>query len=282
MMPSLKELLNEASTRLAPVTASPRLDGELLLCHSLGKTRSFLMARPEHQPEPGQLERFKTLLQRRQQGEPVAHLTGEREFWSLPLRVTPATLIPRPETEHLVEQALERMPADQHLQIADLGTGSGAIAIAIAHERPRCQITAIDCSPDALQVARENARRHNLDNITFMHGDWLHGITSPFDIIVANPPYIRHGDPHLQQDGLTFEPLAALVAGDDGLTAIRTIVKQAGKHLKHGGWLMLEHGYDQQAAVIVILQQSGFTVINGTRDLDGNDRIVEAKWNDPC
>jgi release factor glutamine methyltransferase len=278
-LPRLQDMLAEAASRLKACSASPRLDGEVLLSHSLGKPRSFLLAWPDHRPEPGQVERFEALLQRRLHGEPLAYLTGEREFWSLPLRVTSATLIPRPETEHLVEQALARIAADADLHIADLGTGSGAIAIAIAHERPRCRVTAVDCCPDALAVARENANNHGLDNIDFRHGDWLQGMTTSFDVIVANPPYIRDDDPHLQADGLPFEPQTALVAGDDGLAAIRVISEQARRHLQDGGWLLFEHGYDQQAAVSDLLRQAGYTAIEGLRDLEGNERIVAAQWS---
>ena len=276
--PCLKELLDTASAWLEPYSPSARLDIELLLSHSLGKTRSFLMAWPEHRPETTQLECFEILLQRRLQGEPVAHLTGEREFWSLDLRVTPATLIPRPETEHLVEQALTHIPAEQGVEIADLGTGSGAIAIAIAHERPGSRIVASDCSPDALDIARDNARRHGLNNISFRRGNWLAGDTSHYDVIVANPPYVPNADPHLQEDGLPFEPLTALVAGDDGLDAIRAITQQARDHMYEGGWLLLEHGYDQQQAVIELLRQSGYINVKGLQDLGGADRIVEAQW----
>ena len=278
VVPCLKEILDTASARLEPFSPSARLDIELLLSHSLGKTRSFLMAWPEHRPEFTQLECFETLLQRRLQGEPVAHLTGEREFWSLDLRVTPATLIPRPETEHLVEQALTHIPAEQGVDIADLGTGSGAIAIAIAHERPGCRIVASDCSPDALDIARDNARRHGLSNIRFRRGNWLEGDTSHYDVIVANPPYVPNADPHLQEDGLPFEPLSALVAGDDGLDAIRAITQQARDHLNKGGWLLLEHGYDQQVVVIELLRRSGYINIKGLQDLGGTERIVEAQW----
>ena len=279
LIPALGELLDTASARLAPYSTSARLDVELLLSHSLGKPRSYLIAWPEHWPDTDQLEHFETLLQRRLLGEPVAHLIGEREFWSLTLRVTAATLIPRPETEQLVEQALTHIPSGQELRIADLGTGSGAIAIAIAHERPLCRITAIDSSIDALDVARDNAYRHGLRNISFRHGNWFENDTSRYDIIVANPPYVRNDDPHLQEDGLPFEPLEALVAGNDGLDAIREISRQAREHLNIGGWLLLEHGYDQQTAVIELLSQSGYTNINGLKDLGGIDRIVEAQWN---
>lgn len=276
--PCLNELLDSATTRLAPHSSSARLDAELLLSHCLGKTRSFLMAWPEHRPQLVQLDNFTGLLQRRLCGEPVAHLIEEREFWSLSLRVTPATLIPRPETEHLVEQALTHIPTDQRLDIVDLGTGSGAIAIAIAHERPCCRITAIDHSPDALDIASDNAGRHGLNNICFRYGNWLDGDTSRYDVIVANPPYIRNGDPHLQEDGLPFEPLSALVAGNDGLDAIRTITRQAREHLNCGGWLLFEHGYDQQTAVIELLQQTGYINVTGLQDLSSIDRIVAAQW----
>jgi len=277
-MTCIRDLLRHATDSLMQQSTSPRLDSEVLLSHVLEKPRSYLHTWPERQLEPQQQQAFAELLERRRQGEPLAHLTGEREFWSLSLQVSAATLIPRPETELLVEQTLTHIPIDQALHIADLGTGSGAIAIAIAHERPHCRITAFDSSPDAIAIARANAKRHDLNTITFRHGDWLEGDTSHYDVIVANPPYIRNDDPHLQEDGLPFEPLSALVAGADGLNAIRVIMRQARDHLNDCGWLLLEHGYDQQAVVIELLQQSGYTNINGLQDLAGTERIVEAQW----
>jgi release factor glutamine methyltransferase len=277
-MPRLKQLLELANDRLSSISASPRLDIEILLCHCLDKTRSFLLAWPDHKLTDEQQQCFVTLIERRRQGEPIAHLTGEREFWSLMLTVTADTLIPRPETEHLVEQALRYIPENASLDIADLGTGSGAIAIAIAHERPRCHLTAIDNNSAALAIAGENAVRHGINNITFIDNIWLNNINDCFDIIVSNPPYIRADDPHLLSDGLSFEPDSALVAGDNGMAAIKTIAEQAKTHLNPNGRLLIEHGHDQQQAVIDHLQQSGYRNITGVKDLSGTDRIVDAQW----
>jgi release factor glutamine methyltransferase len=205
----------------------------------------------------------------------MAYITGSREFWSLNLEVTPDTLIPRPETETLVEKALEYIPQDQTMLIADLGTGSGAVAAAIASERPICEVVATDLSPDAIQVAQRNFSRLGFNNIKSLLGNWFDALPSEakFDLIVSNPPYIAEGDGHLAHNGLPWEPQKALRSGDDGLDDINIIVKEAPKHLISNGRLILEHGFDQGDQVRLLLKQAGFSAINTTQDLSGHDRV---------
>ncbi len=279
-MKSLKALLYDTTIQLNPYSASARLDAEILMCHVLQKPRSFIHTWPEHPVDDAQLKQFNELIARRFNGEPVAHLTGTREFWSLNLHVSSDTLIPRPETESLVEQALTHIPLDTPCKIADLGTGSGAIAIAIAHERPKAAIIAIDNSPAALTIAKQNAANHRLKNITFRLGHWMDSIDTTLNLIISNPPYIRSCDPHLQQDGLMFEPQSALVAAQNGLADIYQIATQARDHLRPGGWLLIEHGYDQQQAVIDCLQEFDYVSINGLQDLSGQDRMTECQQPD--
>lgn len=251
-----------------------RLEAEILLAHSLNQTRTFLRTWPERELSIEQSEQFQTLLKRRLHGEPIAYLIGERGFWDMDLRVTTDTLIPRPETETLVEQALQRIPADAHWQIADLGTGSGAIALAIARERPHCQLLATDISAAALAVARDNAARLQVHNIHFVEGSWLAPLPDErFDIIVSNPPYVHPDDPHLQQGDLRFEPLSALQSGPDGLADIRRICDTARQHLRPGGWLLLEHGFDQGTAVYASLHERGYQQLETVKDLAENPRV---------
>lgn len=251
-----------------------RLDAEALLCHLLQRDRSYLRAWPERELEAELLNQFNTLVQRRQQGEPLAYLIGWREFWSLKLKVTPATLIPRPETELLVEQALQRIPLDATWHIADLGTGTGAIALAIASERPTCRITATDFSQEALAVAQENATQLGITNIEFRHGSWCEALGDErFEMIASNPPYIDERDDHLQRDGLPFEPKTALTPGGDGLSALKTIITEAKRHLTAPGWLLLEHGYDQGATVRDLLIAAGYDEVATLRDLGGQERL---------
>jgi len=265
--------LLESATQLLH-TDSPRLDAEVLLAHVLGKPRSYLRAWPERVPEPATLARFTGLLARRSQGEPVAHLTGVREFWSLKIGITPDTLIPRPDTETLVELALARIPVDAGWQLADLGTGSGAIALALASERPGCRVTATDNSSRALAVAHANATRLGLRNIDFVEGSWCDALTGRrCELIVSNPPYIPNADPHLEQGDVRFEPRGALVAGSDGLEALRVIIRCAPAHLGTPGWLVLEHGFDQQPAVHHMLAAAGYRDISGHRDSAGHSRV---------
>lgn len=249
------------------------VDREWLLAEALGRSRSWLYAHPEAPVPASARARFEALLARRQAGEPVAYLLGRRGFWSLDLEVGPATLIPRPETECLVELALARLPAGSPLRLADLGTGSGAIALALATERPLARIVATDASPEALAVARRNAERLGLRGVEFRQGDWLAALgDGSFDMIVSNPPYIAAGDPHLAQGDLRFEPAAALASGEDGLEAIRVIVRDARRHLCPGGWLLLEHGWEQGAAVRALLAQAGLVEVDTARDLEGRER----------
>jgi len=275
---TISEALKAATQILSTCQPTARIDAEAMLCYVLNKSRTFLHTWPEQQLSPRKQRLFKRLVSRRAEGEPVAYLIGQREFWSLQLTVTPDTLIPRPETELLVEKSLELIPENSQLNIADLGTGSGAIALAIASERPDCKVTAIDNSLAALNVATENAAQLKIDNINFLHNDWLqNNEQSPFDIIISNPPYVRNDDPHLNQGDLPFEPLTALASGVDGMTDIKKIAQQAWLHLKGKGWLLLEHGFDQQATVSEILRQQGYQNIEGFRDLSGNDRVTRAR-----
>jgi len=252
---------------------SAQIDAEVLLCSALDKPRSHLYAWPEQALGPAQLNRFETLLERRILGEPVAYITGVREFWSLPLQVTPQVLIPRPETEVLVEQALALLQAPQAL-VADLGTGSGAIALALATERPGWRLVATDASPTALAVASDNSIRLGLGNVIFREGLWCDALPAgPYDMIVSNPPYIEPDDVHLGQGDLRFEPRSALVADNAGLADLGTIARQALPHLRPGGWLLLEHGWQQGASVREILEGLGYREVGTIKDLSGNERI---------
>lgn len=276
--PNIARAVQHAAALLAPHEESPQRVAEILLAHVMGKPREFLKAWPERDVDPAQWEAFLILVERRAHGEPVAYLTGRREFWSLDLHVTTDTLIPRPETERLVELALERTPHDAAWRMLDLGTGSGAIALALASERPRCTVIATDRSAAALQVARENAERLQLLNVECRPGLWYAAVgPEPFDLIVSNPPYIAPGDPHLSRGDLRFEPHIALCAEGNGLNDLRTIVLGASSRLCPGGWLFVEHGYDQQAAVCTLFATAGFENITGEVDLAGVPRIVAGR-----
>jgi release factor glutamine methyltransferase len=257
-----------------------RLEAELLLVHVLGKSRSWLIAHADDVLDDTQGAAFNALVQRRQHGEPVAYITGRRGFWSLELEVTPATLIPRAETELLVELSLERLPAAG--RVVDLGTGSGAIALAIAGERPQATVLATDASLDALAVAQRNATRLGLARVRFMHGDWFAPLAGErFDLIVSNPPYIEADDPHLGQGDLRFEPASALASGPDGLDDVRRIVQGARAHLEPGGWLMMEHGWNQGDAVTGLLSAAGYREVFTAKDLEQRDRVSGARWPGP-
>lgn len=268
---NIQSLLVSATAELG--SDSPRLDAECLLAFVLGKERSYLFAWPEKELDERQLQQFHDCLERRKLGEPVAYITGEREFWSLPILVAKGVLIPRPDTEILVEEALKRLPGNK-CRIADLGTGSGAIALALAHERPDCEVIAVDQSDQALAMASENARRLGLGNLSFLKASWCDGLDDPLDMIVSNPPYICHDDPHLNEGDVRFEPNDALVAGADGLDDIRLISQQAIRYLHDGGWLLLEHGYDQGASVADLLVAEGYQGVITVADLSGNDRVT--------
>ncbi|MFH7564018.1 peptide chain release factor N(5)-glutamine methyltransferase [Oceanimonas smirnovii] len=256
---------------------SPALDADVLLCHVLNKPRSFLLAWPEFEVSAGQKAELAELIRRRQQGEPVAHLTGQREFWSLMLEVSPDTLIPRPDTEVLVESALERLP-ERPARVVDLGTGTGAIALSIKCERPDDIVMAVEFNPQAAALARRNAERLELD-LEVRQGSWfepLAGLTC--DMIVSNPPYIDAADPHLAQGDVRFEPLSALVADDQGLADIRHIAEQAPLHLLAGGWLLVEHGWQQGEAVQSVFTDNGFEQVTTLRDYGGQDRVTLGQW----
>lgn len=242
--------------------------------HAFGLSRAELITHGDRPVDDGQRQAFEQLLTRRQAGEPIAYLTGRREFWSLDLNVTPAVLIPRPETEVLVEQALARLPRDQARTVIDLGTGSGAVALAIAHERPLARVIATDADGAALAVARANAERLRLPNVEYRHGDWFAPLANVVaDVIVSNPPYLAAHDPHLTQADVRFEPVHALVAGADGLAAIRVIAGDARSHLRHGGHLLLEHGFDQAAAVRAILVAQRYRSVATYPDLQRLPRV---------
>lgn len=269
----LDTLLHAARARIGAT------DAEILLAHAVGKPRSWLFAHGDDAVPAATAAAFEALVQRRAAGEPVAYLTGQRGFWRFDLAVTPATLIPRPETELLVELALARLPSDRALRVADLGTGSGAIALAIASERPHVQVFATDASAEALAVAGANAQALRLANVGFRAGDWWAPLAGErFDLVASNPPYIALGDPHLEEGDLRFEPAPALSSGTDGLDAIRAIVAGAPAHLEAGGWLMLEHGWDQGAAVRALLAQAGFAEVATHRDLEDRDRVTLGRW----
>lgn len=285
-MNSIAQTLQSASQRLQSqqVSDSPKLDAELLLCHCLKKNRTFLFTWPEKRLQPKQQACFEALLKQRLRGHPVAHLIGQREFWGLNLKVTADTLIPRPDTEILVETALEKLPKknssdlfeiEQACQILDLGTGSGAIALALKHERPDCQVTAVDLSPAALQVAQQNAQTLRLE-INFKPSCWFSELSEsqPYDLIVSNPPYIEDEDEHLQQGDVRFEPLSALTSGKDGLNDLKTIIQQACPFLKSGGWLIVEHGYNQASAIQTLFKTFGYVNVCSRQDYAGHDRIT--------
>ncbi len=278
--PTIQALLGWGTTVLAAQVESAALDAELLLAFAADISRSRLRAWPEHTVRPDQERAYRGLIQRRAGGEPVAYLLGQREFWSLTLDVSPDTLIPRPETECLVERALALLAADSEAAVLDLGTGAGGIALALATERPGIQLTAVDRSPAALAVAQRNATRLGC-RITWLASDWFGALSNrSFDLIVANPPYVAAADPHLERGDLRFEPRAALAAGPDGLTALRAIISAAPRHLRPGGVLLLEHGFDQGPAVLGLLQHAGFRDCTDHQDLAGLPRIAEGHWPD--
>ncbi len=271
MTATIRELL--ADLRLS-ADIEARHEAEILLCHVLGRDRAWLFTHSDVVPDAIQHERFNELITARRRGEPVAYLIGNRGFWTFDLGVTADVLIPRPETELLVELALQRIPLDAEFHVADLGTGSGAVALAIASERPRAHVLATDASAAALAVASTNAKQLEISNIEFAQGDWCAALGSrSFDLIVSNPPYIAAGDQHLDQGDLRFEPASALASGVDGLDAIRQIIETAPMHLKHDSWLIIEHGYEQALAVSALLGEGGFTEVSCWRDLAGLDRV---------
>ncbi len=256
---------------------SPLLDAQVLLAHVLNKETIYLLTWPERAISAEQKAKFEDLVQKRLNGVPVAHLVGMREFWSLPLKVNDSTLIPRPDTEILVESALEICPDDA--DILDLGTGTGAIILALASERPQAKCVAIDFSYDAIQLATENARQLNIHNVLFKQSNWFANVDGQYDLIVSNPPYIDENDHHLQQGDVRFEPLSALVAGNKGLADIELIAGQAPAYLKEGGALLIEHGFEQGEAVRNILKDASYARIKTVKDYGGNERVTMAFYH---
>lgn len=255
------------------------VEARILLAHMLGKDQAHIASYPDAPLSAEQAAAFEAVVDRRARGEPVAYLTGRREFYGLDFCVSPSVLIPRPETELLVELALERIPLEEARRVLDLGTGSGCIAISIAHQRPHARIFAVERSCGALAVARKNASRLGVDNVSFAEGDWFESVAErQFDLIVSNPPYVAEGDPHLAQGDLRFEPQSALIAGADGLAAIRDLIARAGRHLAQGGVLLVEHGYDQGPACRALLQAAGFREIGTWRDLAGHERVSGGRY----
>lgn len=271
--------LLKKSAELSTVGDTPRLDVEVLLSHILDEDRSFLYTWPEYQLNEQQQQCFDNYFERRSKGEPVAHIIGQREFWSLPFKVTPATLIPRPETELLVELALG-LPMDDGAEVLDLGTGTGAIALALASEKNHWQITAVDAVPAAVQLAEENRQQlksllnKGFANVQVFQSDWFAELKDQlFDVIVSNPPYICEGDQHLKQGDVRFEPLSALVADEQGLSDLQAIINGTQIYLKPNGWLLLEHGFDQGAVVQEMMHNAGYESVATHTDLAGKDRV---------
>ena len=276
---TIDEWLRAAAARLN--TDSARLDVELLLGHALGHTRAGLYARLRDGIDADAQRAADALLARRVRGEPIAYITGVREFWFMPLKITSAVLVPRPETECLVEFALARLPEGRALNVLDLGTGSGAIALAIARERPLATVHAVDASASALALAEENATMLGFPNLRFTLSDWFSALdpAHQYDLITSNPPYVSGNDPHLLQGDLRFEPRMALTPEGDGLSAIRTISTGARTRLVAGGWLLLEHGHDQGTAVRKILETDGYLDVATKPDMEDRDRVTIGRWS---
>lgn len=271
MSESISQLIHQQVNALAAVSDSPKLDAEILMSETLDKGREWLFSHSDEQISPEDQAHYLAMVSRRLAGEPVAYITGSRGFWRRDFKVNPSTLVPRPETELLIEILLDRFD-HQPRRVLDLGTGSGAIAVSLAEERPDWQLIAVDIDHEAVATARENAA--GLTNIEIRAGNWFEGLDPPFDIIVSNPPYIAEGDPHLEK--LTYEPSKALVSGPDGLDAIRFIASNTPDYIASKGHLLLEHGYDQQELIIELLREAGFEQTVTFRDLLNQPRAVLA------
>ena len=276
----ISQALKDAEHLLAETNDTPAIDARVLMEHVTGLSHADIIAKAGQTLTESQRSLFDELVNLRLTGTPIAYIVGHREFWSMDFLLTPDTLIPRPETETLVEQALLHIPEATEVTVADLGTGSGAIALAIGYERPHAKVIATDASRLALETARVNEERLGLGNIELRLGSWLQPIEDcSCDVIVSNPPYVREDDPHLEQGDVRYEPTAALVSGEDGLDAIREITENAPAHLKPGGWLLLEHGFDQAEDVKLLMETAGFCEIKTIGDLAGQDRVTEGKFN---
>ena len=272
---TIETLLTQAYGRLSGLSETAQLDAQLLLAHTLDVSPTYFFTWPEKAVSEASRQVFEGLLKRREKGEPIAYILGEQDFWSLSLETSPSTLIPRADTERLVEVALEQLPSGAS-RIVDLGTGTGAIALALAKEWPASQVIGVDYQVEAVQLAERNAQRNSISNVEFRQSDWFSALIdeAPFDLIVSNPPYIDPEDEHLSQGDVRFEPLTALIAEDHGLADIRNIIKQAVSYLSPLGWLMFEHGYDQGESVRKLFNEHGFVEIATYQDLGGNDRVT--------
>ena len=268
----IAELLQYAVQQLHN-SDTARLDAEVLLCHTANIDRSTLYAHPEQVVDEDAINSYRSIIEARKKGQPVAYLTNTKEFWSMEFMVNEHTLIPRPDTECLMTTTLNYLPKDKPLTIADLGTGCGIVAICIARERPQCHVVATDISSQSIQVARQNADLHLINNISFIKSNWFENINDRFHMVVSNPPYIKENDEHLKTGDVKHEPLLALTSGEDGLDAIRHIINNAPNYLHPGGCLLLEHGFDQGEKVRRLLHKQGFVDTNTFKDYGGNDRV---------
>jgi release factor glutamine methyltransferase len=276
---SIRQYLEDGSAILSRISDSPRLDAELLMGLVLRKPRAYLHAWPDRDLTLPQAGLYERLLRRRFAGEPIAYITGVREFWSMPLRINPHVLIPRPDTELLVERALERLPADEDTRLLDLGAGSGAVALAIARERPRCQVVGVDISHFALEVARLNTSIQKLGNVEFRESNWFDAVRGEkFHVVVGNPPYVAEDDPHLERGDVRFEPRVALEAGEGGMDAFRAILDRAHNYIYRQGWLLLEHGPDQHMPLRRLLEAQHYYDITVHKDAAGHDRVTECRF----
>lgn len=276
---TIESVLRFAVGELEPASTSARLDAEILLAHALGKNRAYLRAWPESRLDAKQLDNYLTLIEARKKNMPVAYLTGNREFWTGSYAVGPEVLIPRPETELLVEMALDAIPRDRRLSLLELGTGSGIIAVSLAAERPELSIVATDISPAALEIARHNAKRNHVSAIRFLNSDWFEAIPrTRFDIIISNPPYVADDDPHLSQGDLVHEPDIALRSGPTGLEALELIAEQSRDWLTPGGRLLFEHGFNQAEDLQSLLLRLGYLEPLTRADLQGNPRATRSIW----
>jgi len=271
--------VNDAAAILSIGADTARLDAEILMGMVLRRPRSYLHTHPDRHLDPLEAAEFEMLVRRRFSGEPIAYITGVKEFWSMPLRVNQHVLIPRPETELLVEKALARTPVDEATRMLDLGTGSGAVALAMARERPRAEVIGVDNSPEALRIARLNAQVLRIRNVEFLESNWFDAVRGQkFHIVVSNPPYVINRDEYLMAGALRFEPQDALAGGDDGLEAIRAIIDRAHNYIVRQGWMLLEHGADQQKSVQRLLEAQRYYDIHCYQDLAGNDRVTECRF----
>lgn len=284
MRPDIQTALNWAVQQLTASSDTVRLDSECLLAECVGQSRTWLFTWPDKTLSAAQWQRFQALIAERAAGQPIAYLLGYREFWGLTLKVSPDTLIPRPDTEDLVAKVLELLPASQGaenapVRVADLGTGTGAIALALASERPDWQITACDFNAGAVALAEQNRQALGFDHVRVLQSDWCQGLAdNHYDLIASNPPYIEDNDPHLSQGDVRFEPLSALISGADGLADIRLISEQSKRCLKANGWLIVEHGYNQGEAVRKLLTEAGYQQVATHQDLAGVERMTLGLW----